>query len=367
MTDAPADPDVLIEQRRRIGLITLNRPRAINALNHGMVNEIALALEQWCTDESVHTVVLTGSGDRGLCAGGDVVAIYRDALAASQGQDGGEAVRFWRDEYVLDAAIARYPKPVVALMDGIVLGGGIGLAAHASHRIVTETSSLGLPETTIGFVPDVGGTYLLSRAPGQLGTHLALTAGSIDGATAIALGFADRMIVRDDIPKLIDTLTDAPKLSRGDVDEAIDLFAIEPPTSALLADRVWIDDAYSAETVSEILDRLGALGTLEAAFAAETILRKSPTAVSVTLESLRRAAHLGSLEEVLDQEFRVSTRSLHWPDIVEGIRAQVVDKDRNPQWNPARLNEVELAMIEACFASLGAAELGLSKRKPTRP
>jgi enoyl-CoA hydratase len=361
MPDAPAEPDVQIEQRGRIGLITLNRPRAINALNHGMVDEIAAVLEQWRADESVHAVVLTGSGDRGFCAGGDVVAIYRDALAARQGQ-GGEALRFWRDEYVLDAAIARYPKPVVALMDGIVLGGGIGLAAHASQRIVTETSSLGLPETTIGFVPDVGGTYLLSRAPGQLGTHLALTADSMDGATAIALGFADRMIERADIPTLIDALIAAPTLSGGDVDAVIDRFAKEPPTSALLADRAWIDEAYSADTVGEILDRLGALGTPQAVSAAETILRKSPIAVCVTLESLRRAASLGSLEEVLDQEFRVSTRSLLWPDIVEGIRAQVVDKDRNPQWNPARLHDVDPAMINACFAPLGAAELGLAAR-----
>jgi enoyl-CoA hydratase len=340
---------VLFERRGGLGIATLNRPEAINALNHEMVIMLQAQLDAWRADDAVHAVALIGAGERGLCAGGDIVSIYEDARHGGTG-----SVSFWRDEYLLDAAIARYPKPFVAIMDGIVLGGGIGLAAHASHRVVTEKSSIGLPETTIGFVPDVGGTYLLSRAPGELGTHLALTAGSIAGADAIAIGFADTFVPQAGIPGLLAALE-----SRAP-DEAIAEFAVAPATSELLQQRDWVDAAYAGDDVATILERLDALGTDAAAKAAATIRRKSPTALHVTLAALRRARALPDLESVLDQEFRVSVHALGWHDIAEGIRAQVIDKDRNPQWRPATLAEVDPQTVRAAFDPLEH-ELGLAR------
>ncbi|MET1038551.1 MAG: 3-hydroxyisobutyryl-CoA hydrolase, partial [Aeromicrobium sp.] len=219
MTASPvAEPAVLVERRGHLGVLTLNRPRAINALDLAMVRTMQGALDAWAGDDAVATVLVTGGGDRGLCAGGDLQGMYRDARDGTLG-----SVDFWRQEYDLDHTIATYAKPVVALMDGIVLGGGVGISAHASHRVVTERTSIGMPETRIGFVPDVGGPWLLSRAPGELGTHLALTASSADAADAIALGLADALVPSDRLPALVVALESG---SAGDV---LDLLAVAPP------------------------------------------------------------------------------------------------------------------------------------------
>jgi enoyl-CoA hydratase len=298
----------------------------------------------------VATVLLTGAGERGLCAGGDIVAIYRDALAG-----GDETARFWADEYRLNAMIARYPKPYVAVMDGVVLGGGVGVSAHASHRVVTERTRLGMPETGIGFVPDVGGTWLLSQAPGELGTHLALTAGSITGSDAIALGLADHFVDSSDIPALARALAD-----RNAADTVRSFERNWFPPSPLAAERAWIDECYAFNTVEEIVAALQKSSVPAGHEAAERILTKSPTAVKVTLESLRRARGMAMLEEALDQEYRVSLRCLGGKEFPEGIRAQVIDKDRTPRWQPASLQEVGPEVVEAHFAGLGARELMLA-------
>lgn len=288
------------------------------------------------------------AGERGLCAGGDIVSIYHDA------RDGGTGSQdFWRDEYILNAAIGRYPKPYVALMDGIVMGGGVGIAAHGNVRVVTERSTIAMPEVGIGFVPDVGGTWLLSRAPGELGTHLALTTGRMTAGDAIALGFADHFVPSEALDKFVAAL------ESGTVDEALAEFAQPAPESPLLAQRSWIDAAYSAPTVEEIVARLQDAEEPEARAAAEQILGKSPVALKVTLRSVRHARELGSLEEVLNEEYRVSLASLRSHDLVEGIRAQVVDKDRNPAWSPATLADVTDADVDAYFQPLGELELGL--------
>ena len=194
--------DVLVYRRGHLGHLVLNRPKSINALTHSMVITIAAALEKWESDDSVATVLISGAGDRGLCAGGDIIAIYTDAIGTDEKVGGAASASFWADEYALNAHIARYSKPYVAFMDGVVLGGGVGVSAHGSFRVVTERTRLGMPETGIGFVPDVGGTFLLSRAPGELGTHLALTAGSVTGADAIALGLADHFVTSDRLADL---------------------------------------------------------------------------------------------------------------------------------------------------------------------
>jgi len=347
-----------VQRAGALGRLTLNRPRAINALNHAMVRTLAVALDEWRDDDAVRTVLLSGAGDRGLCAGGDIVAIY---TAVRGGRD--DALRFWADEYRLDAAIARYPKPYVSLMDGLVLGGGIGLSAHGGIRVVTERTRVGMPEVSIGFFPDVGGTFLLARAPGELGTHLGLTGGTASGADAIAIGLADYFVPSGRLAEL------AAALEARDAVEAIAEFAVEPPASELLAQRAWIDEAYAGDDAEAIVERLAASSEPAAVEAAETIRSKSPTSVAVTLAALRRAAALPSLEAALDQDYRVATRVSQGTEVVEGIRAQVIDKDRTPRWSPATLAEVTVEAVEQYFAPLGrsdrgGAELGLAAPAP---
>ncbi|MFJ6793002.1 enoyl-CoA hydratase/isomerase family protein [Streptomyces sp. NPDC091268] len=335
------DDTVLFDTAGRTAMITLNRPRALNALTHPMVRAIAEALTAWEQDPAVAQVLIRGAGGRGLCAGGDIRAIHDDAKAA-----GGDSARFWRDEYRLNARIARYPKPYVALMDGIVMGGGVGVSAHGSVRVVTERSRVAMPETGIGFVPDVGGTHLLARAPGRLGLHLALTGSAVGAADALLCGLADHFVPAARLPELTDALL------AGPAEEVLPRYAAVPAPGELAAQRAWIDHCYAAPTVEGIVERLLAHGDPAAKETAETILAKSPTALKATLAAVRRAAGLGALERVLAQEFRTSVHALRTPDLVEGIRAQVVDKDRRPRWSPAALAEVSDAAAARFLAPL---------------
>ncbi|OBB12029.1 3-hydroxyisobutyryl-CoA hydrolase [Mycolicibacterium setense] len=329
--------DVLVSVRNGVGILTLNRPKAINSLNDAMVEGMSEALHAWENDGSVHTVLLTGSGERGLCAGGDVVALYHSA------RDGGaDARRFWYDEYLLNAYIGSYPKPYVALMDGIVMGGGVGVAAHGTVRVATDTTKMAMPEVGIGFIPDVGGTYLLSRAPGRLGLHAALTGAPFSGADAIAMGFADHYVPHDKLAAFTESVV------ADGVENALATYAVEPPASPLLQERDWIDECYAGETVADIVTALRGHGTA-AEKAADLIATRSPIALAVTLEAVRRAAKLETLEDVLRQEYRTSCASVKSHDFVEGIRAQLVDKDRNPQWSPASIDAVTPADVEAYF------------------
>ncbi|MGV0811868.1 enoyl-CoA hydratase/isomerase family protein [Mycolicibacterium boenickei] len=333
--------DILVSVRNGVGILTLNRPKAINSLNDAMVAGMSEALRAWAddsADEPVHTVLLTGAGERGLCAGGDVVALYHSAKAG-----GADARRFWYDEYLLNAYIGSYPKPYVALMDGIVMGGGVGVAAHGSIRIVTDTTKMAMPEVGIGFIPDVGGTYLLSRAPGALGLHAALTGAPFSGADAIAMGFADHYVPHDKLADFAETLV------ADGVEQALGTYAIEPPASALLQERHWIDECYAGGTVADIVAALRGHDAAPAADAANLIDTRSPVALAVTLEAVRRAAKLETLEDVLRQEYRTSCASVKSHDFVEGIRAQLVDKDRNPQWSPASIAAVTAHDVEAYF------------------
>jgi enoyl-CoA hydratase len=331
--------EILSRVENGVGFVTLNRPKAINSLNQGMVNELSAVLVGWEQDAGIGAVVLSGAGERGLCAGGDVVAIYHSARA-----DGVAARRFWHDEYLLNGQIGRFPKTYVALMDGIVMGGGVGVGAHANTRVVTDTSKVAMPEVGIGFIPDVGGAYLLSRAPGSLGLHAALTGAPFSGADAIALGFADHYVPHDKLDKFSQAIvTDG-------VERAIAGHAVEPPPSGLAAQHDWIDQCYAGDTVAEIVAALRGHDAEAAHDAANLIATRSPIALSVTLEAVRRAAKLDTLEDVLAQDYRVSSASLRSHDLVEGIRAQLVDKDRNPKWSPASLAGVTAADVDPYFA-----------------
>ncbi len=331
--------EVLTRVHDSVGLVTLNRPKAINSLNQPMVTALRAILAKWEHDDAVHAVVLTGAGERGLCAGGDVVAIYHSARA-----DGVEARRFWYDEYLLNAQVGRFTKPYVSLMDGIVMGGGVGVGAHANTRVVTDTTKMAMPEVGIGFIPDVGGTYLLSRAPGSLGLHAALTGAPFSGADAIALGFADHYVPHDDLAAFGRTIvSDGPEQALAD-------HAASPPASNLVAQQEWIDHCYAGDSVADIVAALRGHDAGPANDAANLIASRSPIALSVTLQSVRRAATLDTLEETLTQEYRVSCGSLRSHDLVEGIRAQLIDKDRDPKWSPRSLAQVSTADVEAYFA-----------------
>lgn len=340
-----ADATVLVRSDQGVGRLTLNRPRALNAVDIDMVRRLAAALDAWEQDADVEVVLLDGAGERGFCAGGDVRLLREQAMSS----DAERTADFFLAEYALNARLAEYPKPVVTIADGITMGGGVGLASHAGHRVVTERSQLAMPETRIGFTPDVGGTWLLAHAPGRIGEYLALTGGTMDAADAIYAGFADHLVPADRIDGFRDALE-----TRADPQgpaELVLLFDETPETSRLERARPWIDDAFAADSVGEILDRLRAHPEPDAAAAAELIAALSPTALTVTLEAVRLARQKRSLREVLEQEYGlVMWFALTQPDLVEGIRAQLVDKDRSPRWRPASLEELDPDLVAQAFA-----------------
>jgi enoyl-CoA hydratase len=329
-----------------LGHVTLDRPQALNALSYEMIRELTDVFEAWRYDTEVAVVVIDGAGERGFSAGGDIRELYGFATNGNAA----EAREFFRAEYRLDAMIARYPKPVVAIMDGITMGGGIGLAGHAAIRVVTERSRVAMPETRIGFTPDVGGSWLLARAPGELGVHLALNSRTMDAADALHAGFADSFVPSERVPHLVQAL--AERADPGSPAEIVMLFDETPGPSTLALARDWVDACYSAPTVAEIISRLRAFAdgredaaaSAYAAAAADELETLSPTALTVTLESVRRARTLPSLEDALEQEFRLVSWFIEQHDLREGIRAQVIDKDRSPKWNPSTLDAVDPAL-----------------------
>jgi enoyl-CoA hydratase len=334
------------------GRITLDRPAKYNALTLDMVRGIAAVLVAWENDPTLHAVVIDGAGKRGLCAGGDIRILYDGA-----GERDGRAQIFWAEEYRLNATIAGYAKPVTALMSGTVMGGGVGLSAHARHRIVTETTELAMPEANIGLIPDVGATWLLSRAPGETGTYLGLTGARIGAADAIHLGLADYFVPTEACGALVAALLH----ERVDGDDAIRsivrryaAFAGKP---RLAEQRTSIDRAFAHDTVEEIVHALLADGSPFALSAARQIAANSPTSVKLTLRALREASTYGSLEECLRLEYRLMSRLLDGHDFCEGTRAAIVDKDRAPKWSPAQLGDVSVADVDSYFISLRDGEL----------
>lgn len=347
MSDSVAEESdhILRRVERSVGQLTLNRPRALNAVNIDMVRAISAALDVWGNDSDIDTVVFDGAGERGFCAGGDVRQLREQILAGSSSA----ALQFFVAEYTLNARIAEYPKPIVTIADGVTMGGGVGLASHAAHRIVTERSRLAMPETRIGFTPDVGGSWLLAHAPGRLGEYLALTGAVMDASDAIHAGFADHFVPAERLDGLREALTN--RADPGSPAEIVLLFDETPHASRLAASREWIDDAFSAETVPEIVERLRARPELEAAETVQLLGELSPTALTVTLAAVRRVRELPNLRAALAQEFGLVSWFIQTqPDLVEGIRAQIVDKDRTPSWHPADLASVPPGLAAEAIA-----------------
>jgi enoyl-CoA hydratase len=338
--------DIRATRSGSTGRITLDRPAKLNALTPPMVREIDALLAAWAGDPAIATVLLEGAGPRAFCAGGDVAFVHASARAGD-----GTAERFWAEEYRLNARIARYPKPLVALMTGIVMGGGVGLAAHANRRIVTGDTALAMPEVRIGLIPDVGGTWLLSHAPGECGTYLALTGRTIGAADVLALGLADAYVPAARLPDF----TAALARGDGDCDATIARFAGAPGEAPLVAQRPAIDAAFAHDSVSAIRVALDADGSAFARAAAADLDANSPTSLTVTLRTLREARRMASLEEALALEYRLMCRIAGSHDFFEGIRAAVIDKDRHPAWCPARLADVDPTEIDRMFSSLATA------------
>ena len=345
--------EVLVRIEGSAGRLTLNRPAALNALTLGMVRQIDAALTAWEADAAVALVMIDAAPGSAFCAGGDIRALYDAANA----RDWTFCETFFREEYRLDARIARYPKPIVTLMDGTTMGGGVGIGCHASRRVVTERAAFAMPEVRIGFSPDVGGTYLLSTIPGELGTHLALTGQRIDADDAIACGLADCRVSSDRIVDIGRGLAEC--RSRAAVDGVLAAFAVPSGDGHLLSSSSWIARCYAGSEVEGIVAALQAAPETEAHQAAKAIARGAPASLKLALASLRRARGLGRLAACLDQEFRVTLSRIRDPDFVEGIRAAVVDKDNAPRWVPERLQDVAQSDVERHFASLGNRELGL--------
>jgi enoyl-CoA hydratase len=337
--------EILFDRIGSAAIIRLNRPKALNSLNLAMVHAMKPALEHYAEDPAISCVILTGEGERGLCAGGDIRAIHDLGRASDP-----EVTRFWREEFPVNYTISRYPKPYVALMDGIVMGGGVGVASHGRHRIVTERTRLAMPETGIGYVPDVGATWLLSRTPGEAGTWMGLTGEIVDAADAIFAGFADYHVPSDRLGDVVEALgLLRPGAADEEVAAAINGFATEPGESRLATHRDLIDQAFGFDSVEEIMAALEREKGDFAATTRETIARRSPTSLKLALRLLRLGAGSASLIECLEREFTVASELLRQHDFYEGVRAAIIDKDRNPKWRPATLAEVTEADLDRYF------------------
>lgn len=338
-------PDVLTARQGSLGRIMLNRPRTINALTGDMVNAVSDALERWRSDDGVTVVTIEGAGERGLCAGGDVRSVRQAFLDG----DTDTAFAFFADEYRMNALIAEYPKLIVSYQDGIVMGGGVGISSYAGLRVATERTKVAMPETIIGFFPDVGALYLLSRAPGGLGAYLALTGVTINGHDACHVGMSDVVIDSGSWTQVLANLADG---AAGQ--EAVQGLALSGE-SELAAKQEWVDAAFGTDgdfaDASDALAALRASDIPDAREAADLLAARSPISVCATVEALRRAARMGSVQEVLQQDMLLARSLIEKGDFVEGVRAQLVDKDRSPQWSQGSLDEISASDIDALFTA----------------
>lgn len=329
---------IRIRKIGRIGQITLQRPEALNAVTYEMVLAIEAALEDWRDDDEVACVLIDAEGHKAFSAGGDLQFMYD---TASKGDfDAGRT--FWRDEYRLNAKIAAYPKPYIALCQGFTMGGGVGVSLHGSHRVVGESSKIAMPECAVGLVPDVGGTLLLARAPGRLGEYLGVTGYRMNASDAILAGFADCFIPEAEWPGLTETLIETGEAS------VVSAMARDPEDGPLMRLRAQVDEHFSGAALSGILASLPSGEWGEAT--ARSIRAGSPLSTNCTIELVRRARDSDDIRFALQQEYRFTSRSASEGDFVEGIRAAIIDKDRNPRWRHAGVEDVSAETVAAMLA-----------------
>jgi enoyl-CoA hydratase len=356
---AGAEPDLIARREGAAGIIRLNRPKAINAVTLEMFRDIDKTLDAFEADPAVAVIVLEGAGERGLCAGGDIRSLYE----SSKG-NGDLGKILWREEYILNARIAKFPKPYVAFMDGIVMGGGVGLSAHSRHRVVTERTKLAMPEVGLGFFPDVGGTWLLSRSPGEIGTYFGLTGQTMNGPDAIHARFADAVVPSSKLAALREALTELRLgATSGEVEALIGRFATGELAGPIAARQSQIDRWFAYDRIEDIAAALRRDGSEEAKAALTTLIEKSPRGLVVTLKLLRLARASATLEECLKREYRAALEVFRSDDFREGVRAAVIDKDRNPRWSPPRIEDVTPEMLAPYLTEIGADELVFDNEK----
>lgn len=343
-----SEPEILFEKIGAIGLITLNRPKALNALTLGMCELMGPQLDAWAKDDSVKAVVIEGTGEKGFCAGGDIRVLHDSGKAGTP-----YAIDFYRTEYKLNAQIYHYPKPYIALIDGITMGGGVGVAVHGDHRIVTERTVFAMPETGIGLYPDVGGTYFLPRCPGQLGMYMGLTGARLKAADCLYAGVGTAYMSPEKLDQLKHMLAEG-----TDPTSAIDSLTEDPGAPPLAERREQIDHFFAKLSVEEII---GSLENDAGEWRLETVqaLRsKSPTSLKITYRQICEGAQL-DFDECMKLEFRMTNRIVAGHDFYEGVRAVVIDKDQSPTWSPSDLEGVSTQAVNAYFETLGDDELQL--------
>jgi enoyl-CoA hydratase len=353
------DDDLIVRGDGALRRITLNRPQALNAITLDMAVAMTALLREWQSDPKVGAVLIDGAGDRGFCAGGDIRALYEAAKTSAKTKPVAAAdalpVRFWATEYKLNVLIARYAKPVVAVMDGLVMGGGVGLSAHAAHRVVTERSAIAMPEVGIGFFPDVGASFLLARAPGDIGTYLALTGQRLGAADALFCKLADIHLPMGRLIELPVVLANC--RSHKEVRAGLERLSAAPAPARLAEEREWIDACYRGDVLEEIVARLSTCRADGAQAALEIMRKASPTSLKVTLRNIRSAAGFERVEQSFAQDYRIALACIAGHDFIEGIRAAIIDKDRNPRWRPETIEAVTAEIVDRHFGSVGELEL----------
>jgi enoyl-CoA hydratase len=344
------DGDVIVRALGSLRRITLNRPQALNAITLAMAETMTAFMREWADDPAVGAVLFDGAGGRAFAAGGDIRALYD---AAKSGDD--LPARFWATEYHLNVTIARYPKPVIAVMDGLVMGGGVGLSAHAAHSVSTDRSVVAMPEVGIGFFPDVGVSFLLTRAHWELGTYVALTGERLNAQGALICGLANSHVPSARLDELPSALADCG--SRQEIRAALGKFETSPMPGKIVKALRWIMPCFSGNTIEEILEALSMCENEDAIAARDIMLKASPTSLKVTLRNMREAAKFKRVEQSFQQDYRIALACIAGHDFREGIRAAIVDKDRNPIWSPGRIEDVTADIVDRHFKSVGALEL----------
>lgn len=343
--------DITIRIEGQIGRITLTRPKALNALTYDMCLKVEQALDTWRDDDAVKMILIDAEGERAFCAGGDIQEMYDTGTAG----DFDYGRTFWRDEYRMNAKMFEFPKPVASLLHGFTMGGGVGLGCHGSHRVVCENSQIAMPECGIGLIPDVGGTLILSRAPGRLGEYIGTTAARLGPRDAILAGFADYFVPQEKWAALTAEL-----IETGDW-EAIDRAASEAPDGQLAQQQEAINTHFAGETLGDVLRSLQGD---DSAFAEKTLKalgRNSPLSVACTIEMIHRLRGTDDIRRALELEYRFTHRAMQDGDFLEGIRAQIIDKDRNPNWKHGSLEEVTPLDVTRMLLPLGAEALNLEE------
>ena len=349
------EQEIIFEQKGQLGVITLNRPKALNALTHEMAIALDEKLQAWAADDSIQAALIKGTGEKAFCAGGDIVKLY------NEGKAGGDyPYRFYHDEYLCNARVKHFPKPYIAFIDGIVMGGGVGVSVHGSHRIATERTLFAMPESGIGLFPDVGGTYFLPRCPGELGMYLGLTGARLKAADTVYAGVANAYIQSANLEGLEQALATMQFSGdpHRDVDQLISVYAEDPGPAPVAEQMAAINKHFAGDSVDAILSSLDSDDSDWAAKTAQGLRSKSPTSMKVTVRQIREGAKR-DFDDCMKLEWRMVNRIIKGVDFYEGTRAVVIDKDQAPVWSPASLDDVSEEDIETYFAPLESGDLDL--------